>query len=528
MDDNGTPGTPLTSGEWKTIIDDLVDNPDENVALWNVATPEEDDREFDAIFIGGGAAGRFGSAYSKARGGRQLVIDKWSFLGGSCPHEACFPHHVFSECAKELDLQRHMAGRLWFPEFDEKAVRILDVIELFRQGRGIGHGIMNWQSKEQLDMEFVLNQKATVIDNHTVEVAGQRFTTKNLVLATGARTAFPDIPGLDQKGVYDFASVLTDLDFEPNRCVIIGGSKVAMEYGCFFHATGCKTTILSRSPLMETASLQHMDEEMRLFVIEMMEERGMEILEGVEPVAVLGDGTASGVRYRDAAGNEFDIDCDFVFVATGENPLSQPLVEALGLETTERGFIKVDHSMRTSVPNVYAAGDLIGHPMEMFKARLSGVCAARNIMGEDYEFHFEEYPDFFHTTYEVQWTGLSEEEAREQYDDVVVIKFPPEGADPEVLPLPLGDGSMLYGFTRPKWTGFSKLLIDGDSRRIVGAHHTGFGAKDAFQYLHYLIHDHPGGWTIDQMGELKELFINNENFIQLCRLRAGQQKLRDL
>src|SRR6202011_3973649 len=98
-----------------------------------------------------------------------------------------------------------------------------------------------------------LNAAATVIDEHTVEVAGERFPARNLVLATGARTLLPDIHGVDLPGVYDFASLVEDLDYEPSRCVIIGGSKIAVEYGSFYQAAGCPTTVISRSPLMGTA-----------------------------------------------------------------------------------------------------------------------------------------------------------------------------------------------------------------------------------------------------------------------------------
>jgi dihydrolipoamide dehydrogenase len=104
-------------------------------------------QEYDAIFVGGGASGRFGSAYLRARGGRQLTIDAWPFLGGSCPHQACVPHHLFSECARELDLARHMQGRLWFPAFDDKQASIREIVELFKAGRSYPHAIMNWQSK---------------------------------------------------------------------------------------------------------------------------------------------------------------------------------------------------------------------------------------------------------------------------------------------------------------------------------------------------------------------------------------------
>jgi dihydrolipoamide dehydrogenase len=513
--------TVLSIPEWEALIHRAevgeVTEPLENV-------DHDDPSPYDAIFVGGGAGGRFGSAYLRARGGRQLVIDKWPFLGGSCPHQACVPHHLFSEAAREMDYMRWNSGTLWFGEFDEKRASIRDLVDLFKSGRNNAHAFMNWQSKEQLGMEYVLNAPATVVDAHTVEVAGRRYTTHSLVLGTGARTDVPPIPGIHLPGVFDFASLIEELNYEPSRCVIIGGSKIALEYGSFFQATGCQTTILSRSKLMRTASLHHVDEDLRTYVVNGMLKRGVEIHEGAEPIEVVGDGSVTGVRARLADGTETTIDTDFVFIGTGERPDARPFVSALGVDLDDRGFVKVDSRMRTSVPDVYAIGDLIGAPMEMFKARKCGMTAARNIMGEPYEFDFSEYPDFLHTTYEVTWVGLTEAEARDRYDDVVVIQMPPKGLVDEIA-LPCAEGSMLYAFTRPELTGFQKAVYDGRSRRLLGAHHVGFGAKDAFQYLDHLIRK---GITIDEMGEMNELFLNPDHFIQLSRLRAGNNDLVDL
>jgi len=514
----------LGNPEWRAVID-RAEAGQISEPIWNVN--RDDSREFDAIFVGGGAGGRFGSAYLRAGGGRQLTIDRWPFLGGTCPHQACVPHHLFSEAARELDLARWMSGSLWFGEFEEKRASILQVVELFRAGRNSAHSFMNWQSKEQLGMEYILNAGATVVDERTVEVAGKRFTARNLVLGTGAHTEYPDVGGIDLPGVYDFASLVEDLDYEPNRCVIIGGSKVAVEYGSFFQAAGCPTTIVSRSPLLRTASLHHVDEDLRRFVVDGMRTRGMTILEEAHPLEVVGDGRVTGVRVRLADGSEPTLQADFVFVGTGERANSEPFAQALGVEVDSRGSIVVNSRMQTSVPGVYAIGDLIGPPMEMFKARKCGMTAARNIMGEPYEFDFSEYPDFLHSTYEVTWVGLTEAEARERCEHVAVIQMPPPGVGFGDIPLPCAEGSMLYAFTRPELSGFQKCVIDADSRRVLGLHHVGFGAKDAFQYLDYLLR-RPGGLTIDQMAEMNELFLNPEHFIQLCRLRAGQRQLTNL
>src|SRR2546429_8350010 len=112
--DRGRDGAPLTVGEWALLIDDIVAHPQDNTeGLWNVATPDEDGREYDAIFVGGGAAGRFGSAFLRARGGRQLTIDAWPFLGGARPPPArAPPHPLFHQPPPPL-LAPPIAGRAW-------------------------------------------------------------------------------------------------------------------------------------------------------------------------------------------------------------------------------------------------------------------------------------------------------------------------------------------------------------------------------------------------------------------------------
>src|SRR2546429_9905278 len=143
--------------------------------------------------------------------------------------------------------------------------------------------------------------------------------------------------------------------------------------------------------------------------------------------------------------------------------------------------------------------------MEMFKARKCGVTAARNIMGIDSEFDFSEYPDFLHSTYEVTWVGLSEQEARRQYDDVIVIQMPPyvKGLDTEHLPLPLAERTMLYGFTQPELSGFQELVADGRSRRGRRAHHPGYRAKNPLPQLGPLFNPPPAAPT-DETGGMKQ------------------------
>lgn len=163
--------------------------------------------------------------------------------------------------------------------------------------------------------------------------------------------------------------------------------------------------------------------------------------------------------------------------------------------------------------------------MEMFKARKSGCYAARNVMGEEVEFFARDFPDFLHTHYEVTFFGMSEEEARAERRDVVTLVMPPVTDDGWDVSLPASDRTMLYAFMRPRKSGYQKMVIDADTREILGAWHVGFGAKDSFQYLSKLVKD---GLTMDQLADLDELFLNPTHFIQLARLRAGNVKARGL
>ena len=508
---------------WRSAIQAAIDRPDSTPIL---NLKDDGGGIYDAIFVGGGAAGRFGGSYLRAMGGRALIIDRWPFLGGSCPHQACVPHHLFSEAAAELDRARWFSDELFFGPFDESRASILELVGLFRAGRASAHAFMNWQTQVQLDVEFVLNAEADIVDANTVEAAGRTFEARDLVVALGAFQRPLLIPGAGLRGVHDWATLVEDLDYEPTRCVAIGGGKTAVEYGSFFQATGCETTIVSRAPVMRTRSLHHVDEDIRRYVVDGMQTRGMTLLEGASVTEIHGAGRVEGVTVHHADGTLETVACDMVLNCTGELPNSAEAARALGLATGPDGEILVDDRMRTSVEGVYAAGDVIGAPMEMFKARKCGMTAARNIMGEDHTFDFSQYPDFLHSTYEVTWVGLSEEEARERYDDIAVIRMPPRGMEGDI-PLPCAEGTMLYAFAKPELSGLQKCVIDGATRRVLGFHHVGYGAKDAFQYLDHLLR-RPDGLTVDELGEMNELFLNPEHFIQLSRLRAGRRELVDL
>ena len=110
-------GNQFTIEKWQHLVSEYLDSGNGSPII-NINPTV--DREFDAIYLGGGADGRFGAAYCRALGGRVLIIDRWPFLGGSCPHQACVPHHLFSDCSAQLMLERTFSGKLWFQNLNDK------------------------------------------------------------------------------------------------------------------------------------------------------------------------------------------------------------------------------------------------------------------------------------------------------------------------------------------------------------------------------------------------------------------------
>ena len=360
-------------------------------------------------------------------------------------------------------------------------------------------------------------------DAHSVQVGDLKFHAKNLVLALGARPVVPNLPGAQLKGVFNYQSFVEMLDYEPgNTVVVVGGGKTAIEYGCFFNATGRRTIVVARHQVMPMLK----DAESRNYAIQMMAEQGMEFLENAELINIQSDemGKVQAVSIQTAQG-VIKVDTDFVFMALGERANTELVAQTIDLDLDDKGFIKVNRRMQTSIPTIYAVGDVTGPPMEMFKSRKEGVCAAKNIMGKVSEYKAMDYPDFMHTHYEVSWLGLGEEEARQRYANVKIMKLPPENPNGLDVGLPAGDRMMLYLMMKPRMSGFQKLIIDGDTRKILGAFHIGCGAKDGFQYLNHLVKQ---GLTIDELADMDELFISPSYFIQLCRLRAGDVNFKDL
>ena len=219
--DRATEGAPMPELDvvgWRSAIEAAIDRPDSTPIL---NLKDDGDGIYDAIFVGGGAAGRFGGSYLRAMGGRALIIDRWPFLGGSCPHQACVPHHLFSEAAALLDRARWFSDELFFGPFDESRASILRARRAVPRRPRLGARVHELADAGAARRRVRAQRRGRRSSTRTRSTAaGRTFEARNLVIALGAFQKPLLIPGAGLRGVHDWATLVEDLDYEPTRCVI--------------------------------------------------------------------------------------------------------------------------------------------------------------------------------------------------------------------------------------------------------------------------------------------------------------------
>ncbi|MBN1635941.1 MAG: NAD(P)/FAD-dependent oxidoreductase [Deltaproteobacteria bacterium] len=485
--------------------------------------------EYDAIWFGGGAAGRFGAAFLKAGGLRPLIVEKHG-LGGECHVCRCAFENYVSDQASMAELMRMYSGLAWFPEIDLDNISMSKVVEVYRNvGQPAFHDAMTHQSEQQLKIEVAWGE-GKILDKNTVEVDGRIYTGKNLVICTGSRPIIPDIAGTDLENVWTYRDH-PDVRIDPKKMVVVGGGKIGIGKAAMFAPFNINVTVLEKYKC-----LPNWDQDVRNYIYGDFKRRKIKIHEGVDVREIKGNGRVEAV-VAEIDGKLAEFACDAVMLSIGLTPNSEPAIP-LGVKIGKNNEIVIDKSCRTNVPGVYAVGDVAGPPYFMAVARKRGMITAKNIMGQNTRWDDSlPLPDHIYLPpLEATMVGLTEAQAREKYGEVVVIRVPwgPRAKDHKPLTyipnlenqgLPVCGrvhslNLFFYGENR---NGLHKAIVDPKSRRYVGFHHVGDGAKTAFQYLSYLLQQ---GWTIDQMSNLHEIFLNAEHFVQLSRLIAGQKELK--
>lgn len=415
----------------------------------------------DLIIIGGGPGG-YETALLAAQRGLDVTLIERGNLGGTCLNEGCIPTKTLCRsaalaCDMKKAAELGVAVGDWSVDFPTIMARKNAVVEQLRTGV---------EALMRHPKISLVTGDARFVDALTVEVAGERYAARDVIIATGSTAATLPIEGADLPGVVTSKELL-DLHELPQRLIVIGAGVIGLEFASIFHALGSNVTVLEYAREV----LPHFDTDMAKRLRQSLGKRGIviETQAAVKSVAKINSSLA--VNYE-KKGKTLAVEADVVLMAVGRKAnVSSLNLDDVGIDYTQRG-ITVDDNMLTNVPHVYAIGDINGKMMLAHAATFQGVCALNHIMGESCRVRLDVMPAAVFTMPEAATVGLTEEDCKEQGIEYVAKKsfFRANGKA-----LSIGEPE-----------GYCKLLVAAD-HRLLGCHILGAHASDVVQEVCALI-----------------------------------------
>ncbi len=408
---------------------------------------------YDLFVIGAGSGGirtaRMASGY-----GVKVAVAEERYLGGTCVNVGCVPKKLLVYAAQFKDHFQAAAGFGW----------------------SVGHSTFNWpslianknQEIERLHAVYgnqlqktgvdIITGRASLLDAHTVVVDSAKYSAERIVIATGGWPSVPDMPG---KQHIVTSNDIFFLDQLPQRILIVGGGYIALEFAGLLHNFGVSTTLCHRGH----KPLRGFDEDIRDFLTTEMPRKGINLLLNTDVGAVERVGDEYVARLIDGG----KVNTDRIMYATGRRPNATGFgLEALGVELDGDGAIKVNADYQTTVPSIYAVGDVTNRVNLTPVALAEGMALANKLYGDASKpVDYDNIPSAVFCQPNVAAVGLTETQARQQYPDIDIYKtrFTPmkntlSGIDEKAL---------------------IKMIVVRSSDRVVGIHMAGPDAPEIIQ-----------------------------------------------
>lgn len=409
--------------------------------------------DHDLVTIGGGSGGVAASRYAGSLGAR-VALCEMDRMGGTCVIRGCIPKKLFMYAAQFREAFTDARGYGWSlgdTSFDLARLTAAKNDETARLERIY---------ESMLDTSGVRRHhgQARIVDAHTVVVGDLRLSTKRILIATGASPNRPAIPGIDLALT---SNDILELTRVPERLLVLGSGYVAMEFASIFRAMGSDVTVAFRAPM----PLRGFDNDLRRRVAELFAGRGIRLVSGFQPASLSREGGTIRCTSADGQAESADV----VLNALGRRPNTQGLgLENVGIEVGANGQIPVDAHSRTSVPGIFAIGDVTD------RLALTPIAIAEGRALVDTEFggrprsidHASAASAVF-TLPPVSCVGLSEDEAQRRGIAVQVFES-------DFRPMK----NILAG--RAERT-YMKLVVDAASERVLGVHMVGPDSPEIVQ-----------------------------------------------
>ncbi|MDO0865073.1 dihydrolipoyl dehydrogenase [Xanthomonas campestris pv. campestris] len=430
-----------------------------------LASGKAADIECKMVVLGAGPGGYTAAFRAADLGLDTVLIERYASLGGVCLNVGCIPSKALLHAAAVIDEVAH-AGDFGV-DFGQPKIT-LDKLREYKE-KVVGKLTGGLASMAKQRKVRTVTGVASFVSPNELEIVGDDGKTQLLrfehcIIAAGSQAVkLPNFPW-DDKRVMDSTDAL-ELHDIPKTLLVVGGGIIGLEMATVYSALGSKVTVVEfMDQLMPGA-----DKDLVKPLADRLKKQGVEVHLKTKATDVSADAKGITVSFEAASEGEKPglqaTAFDRVLVAVGRSPNGKKIgADKAGVTVTERGFIPVDRQMRTNVPHIFAIGDIVGNPMLAHKATHEGKLAAEVAAGEKKEWVARVIPSVAYTNPEIAWVGVTETEAKAKGLKVGVAKFP------------WAASGRAIGIGRTE--GFTKLIFDEDTHRIIGGAIVGVHAGD--------------------------------------------------
>lgn len=406
----------------------------------------------DLIILGGGPAG-YTAAERAARGGLNTLLIEKRALGGVCLNEGCIPTKTLlysakiwhlAEDAKKYGIEAS-ADQFLMDKVNARKNKVVRKLVAGIKGKMTNAGVTVVTGEGEI-------LAPTTPQEYSVKVGEETYTAPRILLASGSETFVPPIPGLDTVEYWTSREALESKEL-PKSIAIIGGGVIGMEFAAFYNRVGVEVHVIEMLPEI----LGGMDSEMGALLRAEYTKLGVKFYLQHKVTSVAPDGVT--VEFED---NSFVIPTERILLSVGRRPVTEKL-SPLGLEMEGRG-VKVDATMRTSLPGVYAAGDVTGYSLLAHTAVREAEVAVDNMLGKNAQMSYRAIPGIIYTQPEVAGVGMTEDQLKK------------EGISYRKHQLPMAFAGRFVAENEMA-NGVCKILI-GEDDTLLGAHMLGNPASE--------------------------------------------------
>jgi dihydrolipoamide dehydrogenase len=427
-------------------------------------------KAFDVIVIGGGPGGYIAAIRAAQLGFNTACIDEWKndkggpAPGGTCTNVGCIPSKALLQSSEYFDHAGH--------HFADHGIGLsnlsVDVAKMLGRKDSVvkqnNDGILYLFKKNKVSFFHGRGSFVNAVDDgYEIAVAGTKpdvLTGKHIIVATGSNprelpgAAFDEVKVLSNDGALRIASV-------PKTLGVIGSGVIGLEMGSVWRRLGSDVTVLEALPTF----LGAVDEQIAKEALKAFTKQGLKVQLGVKISEVKAGKKGVTVAYADASGAAQTLECERLIVSIGRVPNTTGLnAQGVGLKLDERGFIAVDDDCKTSLPKVWAVGDVVRGPMLAHKAEEEGVAVAERIAGQHGHVNFNTIPWVIYTSPEIAWVGQTEQQ----------LKAAGRAYKAGTFPFMANGRARALGDT----TGMVKFLADAKTDEILGVHIVGPQASE--------------------------------------------------